>query len=142
MADDVRAFTVTCPAGTAKASPQSTALDIPPRIIREVDWRVPNGPMGTMGFLLAMSGVPVLPFTSFTWVVANDEHGIWKPTNYPDSGSWQCLMYNTGINPHSVYLTFHMDLPERAPVLQSLIPAYQIMPSPDLSASGPPVKGR
>lgn len=142
MAEDIRAFTVTCPAGTAQATPQFTDLSFPPRIVREVDWRVPNGPMGTMGFLLAMNKVPVLPYTTFSYVVANDEKGSWRPSNYPDSGSWQCVMYNTGVNPHSVYLTFHLDLPAKQVQLQTLIPAYQLMPSPDLSEAGPPVKRR
>jgi hypothetical protein len=140
MADDVRFFTVTCPAGTQKTAAQFSDLAIPPRVVRQVEWRVPNGAMGTMGFLLAMNRVPVLPVTSFTWVVANDEHGVWYPSNYPDSGSWQCVMYNLGVNPHSVYLTFHMDLPESKPALQTLIPAYEIMPAADLSKSGPPVR--
>lgn len=142
MAEDVRAFTVTCPAGTAQAAPLFTDLQIPPRIVREIDWRVPNGAMGTMGFLLAMNRVPVLPFTSFTYVVANDEHGTWKPSKYPDSGAWQCVMYNTGAHSHSVYLTFHMDLPAAPVQLQSLIPAYELMPSSDLSKAGPPIRGR
>lgn len=142
MAEDVRYFTVTCPPGTQKTAAQFTDLNIPPRVVRQVDWRVPNGWMGTAGFLLAMNRVPVLPVTSFTWVVANDEHGTWFTTKYPDSGAWQCVMYNLGVNPHTVYLTFHMDLPQAAPVLQSLIPAYELMPSADLSKAGPPVKGR
>lgn len=142
MADDVQFFPVTCPAGTPKTAAQFSDLGLPPRIVRQVDWRVPNGWMGTAGFLLAMNRVPVLPVKSFTWVVANDEHGTWYPTNYPDSGSWQCVMYNLGTVPHTVYLTFHMDLPEQPMVLQSLIPAYELMPSSDLSKAGPPVRKR
>jgi hypothetical protein len=142
MADDVQFFPVTCPAGTPKTAAQFTDLGLPPRVVRQVDWRVPNGWMGTAGFLLAMNRVPVLPVKSFTWVVANDEHGTWYPTNYPDSGSWQCVMFNLGTVSHTVYLTFHMDLPEPQVKLQTLIPAYELMPSPDLSKAGPPVRMR
>lgn len=141
MAEDVQYFQVSCPAGTPKATPVFTDLGLPPRIVREIDWRVPNGAMGTMGFLLAMGKKPVLPVTSFSYVVANDETGSWRPTNYPDSGAWQVVMYNTGTSPHAVYLTFHMDLPVKPAALQALIPAYELMPAPDLSQAGPPVKG-
>lgn len=142
MAEDIQHFTFTCPAGTPSISAQVSPLSLPPRIVRQVDWRVPNGPMGVMGFLLMMDSIPVLPSHSLTWVIANDETGTWLPTDYPDSGSWQCAMYNTGVNPHSVYLTFHMDLPSRPAQLVPLLAASDIMPAPDLSKAGPPVSRR
>ena len=142
MAEDIQHFTVTCPPGTAKANPQLTDLGLPPRIVRQIDWRVPNGAMGIMGFLMAMGGLPILPSTAFAYVVANGEHGSWIPSKYPDSGAWQCAMYNTGVNPHSVYLTFHMDLPARPAELQTLLPAFHLMPVTDLSKAGPPIGAR
>lgn len=142
MAEDIQHFTVTCPPGTAKANPQFTSLTLPPRIVRQIDWRVPKGAMGVMGFLLAMGKVPVLPTSTFAYVVANGENNSWNPTNYPDSGAWQCVMYNTGANAHSVYLTFHMDLPQPPAELQTLIPAFQLMPVTDLSKAGPPIGAR
>lgn len=142
MAEDVQHFQVTCPAGTPKATPVLTKLGIPPRTVSRIDWRVPNGPMGTTGFLLSMGGVAVLPFPNqLTFVVANGETGVWELDDYPDSGAWECQMYNTGANAHSVYLTFHMDLPARSAELRALIPPHELSSAPDLSMAGPPVAG-
>lgn len=141
MAEDVQHFQVTCPASTPKTAPVLTKLGIPPRTVTRIDWRVPNGPMGTMGFLLSMGGVPLLPFPNLaTFVVANGETGLWNLDGYPDSGAWECQMYNTGTVQHSVYLTFHMSLPEPAPVLRALIPPHELSSAPDLSAAGAPVR--
>lgn len=143
MAEDIRHFTVTCPAGVLSTNATVFAITMPPRTVSRVDWRVPNGPLGLMGFLLAVKGGPVLPIAgSFTFVVANGESGFWELDNYPDSGDWQCQMYNTGVNPHSVYLTFHTSLPERGPVLR--VPHDFTAPpwTADLSRAGPPVPGR
>lgn len=142
MAEDTRHFVVTIPAGTAKAAPVTTPLVMPVQIVRRIEWRVPNGPMGTMGWLLAMSGVPVLPVSQQSvYIVANSETGAWDTAGYPDSGAWQVTGYNTGSNPHSVYLTFHLDNIRREAGLLPLLSAYELGPSPDLSRAGPPVPG-
>lgn len=143
MAEDVQDFTVTCPAGTPQTNALFKFLGIPPRVVRRIDWRVPDGPLGVMGFLMSMDGVPLLPTPGkFVWVVANDERGYWELHDYPDSGSWQCTMYNTGTNPHSVYLTFHMDLPQRAPQLRAPLDFTAPPFGLDLSHAGPPLPGR
>lgn len=143
MAEDIRHFTVTCPAGVPLANPTVFPITMPPRTVSRIDWRVPNGPLGLMGFLLQVKGGIVLPVAgSSIFVVANQETGWWELDDYPDSGDWQCVMYNTGANPHSVYLTFHTDLPGRAPALR--VPHDFTVPpwTPDLSQAGPPVPGR
>lgn len=143
MAEDVQHFQVTCPAGVTKAAPQVTSLGIPPRTVRRIDWRVPGGPMGIMGFLLAMGGIPVLPFPNqATYIVASGERGHWDLDGYPDSGAWQVQMYNTGGSSHSVYLTFHMDMPARPAGLRPQLAPHELSSAPDLSAAGPPVRGR
>lgn len=143
MAEDIRHFTVTCPAGVPSTNATVFPITMPPRTVSRIDWRVPNGPLGLMGFLLAVKGGVILPVAgSFTFVVANDETGWWELDNYPDSGDWQCQMYNTGANPHSVYLTFHVDLPARAPAMR--VPLDFTAPPfvPDLSAAGRPLPMR
>ena len=143
MASDVQRFTVTCPAGVAIAGPQVFPLVMPPRVVRRIDWTVPNGPLLLMGFLLSMGGVPVLPVAGqFTYVVENASSGFWELEGYPDSGAWQATMYNTGSVPHSVRLTFAVDLPARprqaAPLHDFTAPPF----TADLSAAGPPVPQR
>lgn len=143
MAADIRHFTVSTPAGTAQAAPLVTDVSFPPRVVVQVDWQVPDGPMGTMGFLLAMSGVPVLPFQGVAeYVVVNDKTGSWTPSAYPDSGGWQVWSFNTGANPHVVLLTFHLDLPARPDPGPAVLDPRSLYPAADLSRAGPPVRRR
>lgn len=139
MPVEIRHYTATCPAGTPLASPFEVSVAFPPRIVRSVYWRVPNGPMGVFGWQLAMGGLVVFPTMSDQFVIANDEHDTWLPERAPDSGAWQVIMYNTGTHPHSVYLAFGLDLIDRPPPLAQLTHPIELGPAPDLSAAGPPV---
>lgn len=141
MAEDIRHFTVTTPAGAGSLAVTVTAINFPPRVVRQIDWRVPTGPMGTLGFLLAMGAVPVLPvYGQSEFVIADGENGVWLPTDYPDSGGWSVWSYNSGTNPHSVYLTFHCDLTRRPDAGPVLLDVTSLYPVPDLSKAGPPVR--
>lgn len=141
MADEIQHFTATIPAGTPKATPVTVTITMPPRIVRSVDWRVPSGPKGVFGWLLAMGGVPVQPQPPGTYIVAHNETGTWNLAGQPDSGTWQVIGYNTGANPHSVYLAFHVDTIKRDTGLAPLIPAWELGPAGDLSQAGPPLPG-
>lgn len=142
MPREIRHFTATAPAGTPQANPVTISIAFPPRIVREIYWRVPNGPMGTFGWRLTMGGVQVIPTAGDAWIVANDEHGTWPMDGWPDSGAWQVTAYNTGANPHSVYLAFSLDTITKPPTLR--VPVSPLLPPfvPDLSQAGPPVPGR
>lgn len=142
MAREVRHFTATIPAGTPLATPATVAIAMPPRIVRSVYWRVPNGPMGQFGWQLAMGGVKVLPTGGDAFVIANDEHDTWYPDDHPDSGAWQVIGYNTGANPHSVYLAFSVDFPSPPVQLRQLVDFTSPPFALDLSQAGPPVPGR
>lgn len=149
MGAEVRHFTATIPAGTPSSAPVTIPISFPPRVVLSIYWRVPNGPMGTMGWQLSMGGVQVLPTqgngpgqAGDTWVIANDENGTWTPEKAPDSGAWAVTGYNTGVNPHTVYLAFelgHPELPEQPP---AAITGAELYPVPDLSMAGPPVVRR
>lgn len=142
MAREIQHFTVTIPAGTPAGSPVAVAISTQVRTVSQIDWRVPNGPMGVFGWRIAMGGVQVFPSGGDPWVIANDENGSWPVSNAPDSGAWQVIGYNTGANPHSVYLAVHCDpVAPKQPVAAVLQP-YQFMPAPDLSRAGPPILGR
>lgn len=142
MAVEIRHFTATVPAGTAITSPVTVSIAMPPRIVTQIDWRVPNGPMGVFGWQIAMGGVQVFPTQGDTWVLANDERGSWPVTDAPDSGAWQVIGYNTGVNPHSVYLAFHCELPAKIVAAAAPIPLVSLFSAPDLSKAGPPVPRR
>ncbi len=140
MAVEVRHYTATIPAGTPAAAPHTVSIGFPPRVVRSVDWRIPPGAQGVMGWQLAMGGVQVVPTGSDTWVVDDGTGGTFTLDGYPDSGAWQVIGYNTGAYPHSVLLVFHLDLPARPAPVPALLSSVQLAPVTDLSRSGPPVR--
>ena len=139
MAREVRHFTATIPAGTPLASPVTVSIAMPPRVVRSVYWRVPAGAAGTMGWQLAMGGVVVIPTAGDKYIIANDEHDTWYPEDHPDSGAWQVIGYNTGANPHSVYLAFSVDFPYPDRAAVPVLTVRGLSCVPDLSAAGPPL---
>lgn len=143
MSEDIRHFTATIPAGIPATMRVFLPLVMPPRTVSRIDWKVPPGPMGTMSFLIAMAGVPVLPaYGANTYITADGKDGTWELSSYPDSGAWQCVGFNTGAFPHSVLLTFYCDLPVKVPELSRILSPYDLSPAPDLSQAGPPIRGR
>lgn len=138
MAAEIRHFTATIPKGTPVGAPVTVDISFPVRTVRQIDWRVPNGPMGQFGWRLTMGGVQVLPYGSDLWILANDEQATWLPTAAPDSGAWQVTGYNTGGYPHSVYLAFHLDPPAPPRPAVQLIPAALLGAAPSLAVVLPP----
>lgn len=123
MADEVRTFTVSIPAGTLSTAPQVTDLTMPARIVTEVRVRVPPGPAGTVGFALAAAGVSIIPWNAGAWLVANDETVTLPLANQLTSGAWQLRAYNVGVFAHALYVTFLLDLPQlRGGATVSLVP--------------------
>lgn len=111
MAQEIREFAVLVPAGTAKAAPLVTNISFPERTVIAVSWRVPPGPSGLMGWALTSAGTPVIPIQQNTFMVTDNQSDTWYLDDYLDSGNWQVTAYNTGIYPHTVYLTFLLNLP-------------------------------
>lgn len=111
MTVEARHQTVTVAAGTPVATPAVTALTLPPRHVVAIHWRIPPGPMGSLGWRLTMGKSQVLPTQgSDQWVIASGESGTWDLADLPTSGAWQVTAYNTGAYQHSIYLTFMLDV--------------------------------
>jgi hypothetical protein len=106
MANEVRAYQVTIPAGTAQAAPMRASLAMPPRDVVGLEIVVPPGPSGTMGFAITMGGVNVLPIQPGTFIVTDNQRIEWPLNDLPDSGAWQLTGYNTDVFDHTVYLTW------------------------------------
>jgi hypothetical protein len=111
VAQEIREFAVLVPAGTAKAAPLVTPIAFPERLVTAVSYRVPPGPSGLMGWALTSAGAPVIPIQPKTYMVTDNQADTWDLEGYLDSGNWAVTAYNTGIYPHTVYLTFQLDLP-------------------------------
>lgn len=123
MATEYRTFEVTVPAGTAKATPQTTALAMPPRIMERLEVRIPPGPNGSVGWAFTSGGSRVFPFDRNTWVVADDETIPVPVDGAPETGAWQLQAYNTGRWDHTLYVRAWLRSPSErgAPVLSGLL---------------------
>lgn len=111
MAQEIREFAITVPAGTLKTAPLTTPIVFPERIVTDISWRVPPGPSGLMGWQLTSAGTPVIPIQQGTYMITDNQADSWPLAGYLDSGNWAVTAYNTGIYPHTLYLTFLLDLP-------------------------------
>jgi hypothetical protein len=107
MAFMVQAFAATIPAGTPFSAMYSQALAVTDYPVVAIHWRVPPGPRGHLGWLLAQSGAPVLPLLG-GMIVADGQSDTWPLDNIPQSGAWSVQGYNTGTLPHTVYLEFEL----------------------------------
>lgn len=109
MAQEIRSFTVTVPAGTAIDAGWTYPLDMPPRIVETISVRVPPGPRGTVGFQIGSSGQQIIPYQEGEWVVTDDDKIEWPLDNQIDSGAWELYAYNDGDFPHTLYIRFAVD---------------------------------
>ena len=109
MADRVESFVVTFPAGTPQANPLTVATPFNDGVVTAIRVRVPNGPMGTMGFTVGYSGQSIVPDTAGTWLVMNDEKWELPLSNNPTGAGWQLRGYNTDVFNHSVYIQYLID---------------------------------
>lgn len=128
MASQVYAFAVTVTAGTSESDPQVTDIAIPPSKVSQVDFVIPPGPSGLMGFALTMAGNTVVPINDGAYIVTDDEHISWQLTDLPDSGAWQLTAYNTDVFDHTVYVRLHAD-----PAALQPVPSLTLIDSASLS---------
>lgn len=129
-ATTVYSFQPTIPAGTTQATPFKQALTFPVFQVDKIEWRVPPGPLGNMGFYLASLGQQIIPFQAGQWIIANDEAKEWNLADLMTSGAWQFVGYNLGQWAHSVYLTFHVE-----PVPTTNVPTSVLSPAVTTLAS-------
>jgi hypothetical protein len=105
----VRQFTVSIPAGTAKATPVTINIPIGNFEIESIELEVPPGQSRLMGFYLALSGQQVIPYDAGEYLVWDNQEKSWPLTNQVTTGRWQVVGYNTGSYPHRVIVRFHVN---------------------------------
>lgn len=142
MAKETRHFAPIIAANTPIAAPAVLDISFPARVVERIDWRMPEGSMGLVGWYLAMGGVQLLPQQQGEYVIAHGETGFWEVEGLPDSGAWQLIGYNLGTNQHSVFLTFHLGLIERKRAGFERTDLIALTEAGDLSMAGPPVRPR
>lgn len=115
MAQEIHAFAFTIAAGTAIATPASALFTMPPRVVQQVNVKVPPGPRGLMGFQLGSTGVQLIPAIPGAFVITDNEEIVWPLENQIDSGSWEAFGYNLGQYPHTLYFRFLCAIPGSTP---------------------------
>lgn len=95
-------LTVTTPAGTTKAAPQVTLVNVPPCLLTEVYVLIPRGHAGQTGIQVAYSGQVILPFRGATadqWITG-DDIDLTLPVSFPVSTNLQVRTFNVGSFSH------------------------------------------
>lgn len=126
-ADDVFKFAVTVPAGTPQAAPLVTFTQFRPSQVERISWRIPHGHMGVTGFQISMRGVQVIPKAAGQFIVGDGDAGSFDLAGYPDSGDWSVTAYNTGVNPHTFHIIYHIR------TLRSVVEPFRLFRDDDLS---------
>lgn len=108
MAREIRGFDVTIPAGTPSTAPVSIDVSYEAAITEAVEWSVPKGPVGLMGFRLTSGKAQVIPHNLGSWIIANGQSERWSLEELHTSGQWEVTGYNTGSFPHIVRVRFHV----------------------------------
>jgi hypothetical protein len=109
MADRVHAFDVTIPAGTAKASPATTALSMLEGRVVRMALTFPDGCVGLVGIGVHYAHTQVIPFDVNTWLLANGVRLQFDLHNYPTGNQWALIGYNTDVYDHTIYVEFEVN---------------------------------
>lgn len=139
MATELFQKTATIPAGTPIAAPVVIDISIPAMVTERIEWHIPKGAAGLMGWRLTSGGAQVLPKNLGAWVVTAGESGQWQIEGLHDSGKWEVTAYNLGTFPHTVYVRLHAS-PSRAALVwpnPMPLPLLTLTSAPDLTAVPP-----
>lgn len=129
MAYKIRSFSLTIPAGTPKNAPVTFNTPCGNFVLSGVEFVVPDGANGNVGFRLATSGAQVIPDNAGAWLIASGEKIPWSLTGQLTTGAWQIIAYNTGLNDHTIQARYLLDLIPAAaqPIDLPLLPVAAIM---------------
>lgn len=124
------------PAGTVSSAPNKVDLPVPQYELQLVQWVVPPGPQGNLGWQLWYSDALVIPQNG-GWIITDNERNTWELDDMPTGGDWTFVGYNTGSYDHTVYLRFLMN-----PLSSGAAPSDLGLISPqDFPPVGTPVAG-
>lgn len=103
MASRIEAPPFVIPAGTAIATPASMLLFDKRGTVLEIEFLIPPGPSGLVGFSVWHSSEQIIPWARGQWIVTNDEVIRWPLDGYSDQPDWRIRGYNLDIYPHTIY---------------------------------------
>lgn len=108
MATELRAYSVTIPAGTLQAAPVTIDVSFEPRVTDRIEWHQPRGASGLVGWRLTSGGAAVVPKNQGAYIISDGTSGTWELTELHDSGKWEVTAYNLGSFAHAVNVRFHV----------------------------------
>jgi hypothetical protein len=100
VANRIEIKTITVPAATLEAAPQTTALTWREGFAERVEIRIPPGPSGLVGVALSRSGRQVIPHDETEWLITDAEAVVWPLEEYGTSAKWSVQAYNLDIYDH------------------------------------------
>lgn len=130
MAYEVRQYTATIPAETAKTNPHIVPITLDNRDVAMIDLEVPPGPSGLMGFYVANNGAQWIPRGDGEWLIWDDYVATWHLSGQPNASGWEVVGYNDDDSyAHAVIVRFHVNL-SAAPTSAEPTITFQTEPAP------------
>lgn len=129
---EVQQFACLIPPGTAIAAPAVFPMDMMAMDIKWIEWQVPAGARGDVGFWLGSRGQPIIPFAKGgpSWIVADGYVAHWDTDDLAADNSWELRGYNIGLLPHTVTVRFGLALAVSTRSLAStLLPLSSLNPT-------------
>lgn len=102
MAERIEIKSVTTPAGTDVATPQTTLLNWRQGYPVQLEIRFPPGPSGLVGVQLLHSGEVVVPHDPLEWLITDNEPVIWPLDGFPYNAKYALRTYNQDVYDHTV----------------------------------------
>lgn len=127
----VQQFACTVAPATPVATPAVFPMPLLPLAIEWLEWFVPLGPRGEVGFWIGSHGQPIIPYTvgAPNWIVTDDQHVHWDLADQPDSGDWELRAYNLGVKPHTIYVRWGLSIPTTVPAGVAVLPSLDMLNS-------------
>jgi hypothetical protein len=104
MATRIYSIQVTVPAGTLQSAPQVTPWKTEDNLINLIELEVPPGHNGLTGIRVMKGDVPLLPYNTNAFIVANAYVNSWTVNDYLPTGDITIQTFNTGAYAHTFYL--------------------------------------
>ena len=99
-------FAPVTPAGTAMDDPLTQPLVFPSLEVVTLNYRMPPGPLGHVGWQLGDSAGDIIVPTNGGFIIDDNEEQDWDLYDAIQTGAWTFTAYNTGVYDHTVYLRF------------------------------------
>lgn len=100
---------MTCPAGTAVASPVIVDTFFRVGFVQHITLVIPPGHRGLTGLRFTIAGGQTIPGTFGSWFIGNNQTYEMDVVDFPNSGAWECTVYNLDVFDHSWQVTYYVN---------------------------------